>query len=109
MLLTAAKQGDRRTRVRVAKHPDHQFGGMGGIFAVTDAIDNRKQCTLRQTLHNITVSGLFLPWKRLFGNTPLDQRHQRVFHFLIVTTVPCPTSESISNSSTSRRTPGKPN
>src|SRR5260370_17144416 len=105
MLLTAAKQRDRRTRVRVAKHPDHQFGGMGGIFAVTDAIDNRKQCTLMRTLHNITVSALFLPWKRLFGNTPLHQRHQPHFHVLIITTTPSPTSNTLPHSSTTLLTP----
>ncbi len=90
MLLAAAEQRDRRAGLRAIQRPDSQFGGMRGIFAVTDTVHDRQQRSLGQRLCNVTVPGLFLPRKGFFSNAPLDQGHRTAIHFLTVTTVPCP-------------------
>src|SRR5207245_3460593 len=54
------------------------------------------------------VAVLGLPRQDHLRHVPLEQARAYRFHFRTVTVVPLPKSEVISNSSMSRRTPGKP-
>src|SRR5439155_24195566 len=91
-----AERGDRDRR-----------SGRGGL-AVPQAIHRRHQDAPRKILYQVEVPRLGLSRDGLRRGPELDRRRAHWIHFLAVTIVPFRGSETITNSSISRRTPGRP-
>ena len=79
-----------------------------GLLAVTDAVDGRyeRATTAALVMHHLEVAGDPLTRRNTAGHSEL-QGHQGS-HFVIVTVVPLPAPEAMSNSSIRRLTPGNP-
>lgn len=111
----AAEQqpGERLTRVTLQRR--YREAGHGGrLRAVAESIDRRDEDSTGEWRDKVEVSRLRLTRQRSGGYRPLDaahpihgDRHERA-HFRMVTVVPRPGSDAISNSSMSRRLPGSP-
>src|SRR5437867_1920713 len=80
----------------------------GRLAAVAEAVHRRQQDAVRERLDHVAVAVLDLSGERQIGDAPLDEPRGHRFHFFTVTVVPRPTSETMSNSSVSRLTPGSP-
>src|ERR1700752_5511052 len=78
------------------------------LRAVPEAVNNRKENAAGKGLDHITIPRLRLPVERKSGHSPIERHLAQGFHFFATTVVPFPRSEAISNSSISRRTPGRP-
>src|SRR5580692_3184585 len=82
--------------------------GVGGFFSMPDSIHRRDQNSFSPATNHMAIAGLTLARENKVRDPVLHQRHVYCFHFFTVTIVPWPGSEAISNSSISRRTPGRP-
>src|SRR5207237_8652988 len=80
----------------------------GRLVAVAEAVPRGQQDAARERLDHAAVAVLDLSAERQLGDAPLDEPRAHRFHFFTVTVVPRPTSETMSNSSVSRLTPGRP-
>src|SRR5438876_5012546 len=75
---------------------------------LAEAVHRRHQDAVGERLDHVAVAVLDLSGERQLGNAPRDEPCGHRFHFFTVTVVPRPTSETMSNSSVSRLTPGSP-
>src|SRR5262249_14961536 len=88
----------------------------GRFGTVSEAVDGRHERELGREPDDVPIARLDLSRFRPLGRAPFDHRSptrpvprlRYGAHFFIVTVVPLPTSETMSNSSTSRRAPGSP-
>src|SRR3989441_11358929 len=95
--------------VRVTlERPHGHLRGIRGLGAVAQAIDGGDERAVQRPHHEVAVAGLGLAGPRPLGDGPLDRTGPHRFHRRTVTVVPLPKSETISNSSISRRVPGRP-
>ena len=61
-----------------------------------------------EQLHQALIARFPVPVEGPLGDVPVEHRSRHRFHFFTVTVVPLPASDTISNSSMSRLTPGRP-
>ena len=78
-----------------------------GLLAVTDTVDDRYQRTPATVIvvHHLEVAGDPLTRRNTAGDSELQGQGS---HLVIVTVVPLPALEAMSNSSMRRLTPGSP-
>ncbi len=81
--------------------------GRAGLLAVPEPVDHGEQRSLAHALDETEITRLRLARQRQLGERGVDLQIDRR-HFLIVTVVPCPTTDLRSNSSISRLAPGSP-
>src|SRR5262249_60246700 len=98
----------RLTTVRL-QDGDGDIGRVSGFAAVAYPVDRRHQGAVAKRLDHVAIAADGLAWPRERRDTPLDHRSGRhCLHFVAVTVVPIPMSETMSNSSISRLTPARP-
>src|SRR6185369_15832179 len=99
-----------------ARGEARRFGGFG---SVPRAVDHRNERPDRRRPHDAEIARLMLGSQRRAGDSPRDdpavtldatavEHRGHPTNFLIVTVVPLPTCDVISNSSISRLDPGRP-
>src|SRR2546422_6983239 len=101
------QRNDGLVRVTLER-PHSHLRGIRGLGAVPQAIDDGDEHAVRRPHREVAVAGLGLAGPRPLGDGPLDRTGPHRFHRRTVTVVPLPKSEMISNSSISRRVPGRP-
>src|SRR5690348_6470488 len=84
------------------------FRGCRSAVSMTETIHNREHCSILEMRDHVPVTCFRLPRKGAGGDAAIQQQRLYLLHFLAVTVVPWPTLDSISNSSISLRTPGRP-
>src|SRR5690348_14024877 len=82
--------------------------GRRGAGSMTETIHNRQHRSILEMCHHMPITCFRLPRKGARGDAAIQQQRLYLLHFLAVTVVPWPTLDSISNSSISLRTPGRP-
>src|SRR5580658_2817995 len=78
------------------------------FFAMPNSVHRRDQDPISPTANQVAIARFTLARESKLRHAILHQRHIYCFHFFTVTIVPPPGSETISNSSIKRRTPGSP-
>src|SRR5437867_5462463 len=106
--ITPAKQVNDGLAGVLLERRNSDFRGSRRFLSVPQPVDHRGQPALWERPDHVTVPRRALPGERSRGHAPFDDSGDQRFHFLAVTVVPFPGRESISISSMSRRTPGRP-
>src|SRR5205807_3284303 len=107
LLVTAPDQRDHRLPGIAFEDAGGEPGGRRRLGPVSEPVDRRDEHAGPGRRDDTPVTGLDLPRQRERCGAPLDRVSQR-FHRFMVTVVPLPSSEEISNSSISLRTPDRP-
>ena len=90
------------------RRPDRQVRRQGRLVAVPQPIRRGEERAVGKRLDQVPIPRFVLSGQGPRGGPPFDPRAAHGFHFAVVTVVPLPTRETISNSSISRLTPGSP-
>ncbi len=88
---------------------DRYPGGLGRLGPMSQTIHDRQERSVSEPPGDVLISRLGLSRPRHSRNTYLNRRRFHLFHFVVLTVVPSPALDTISNSSISRCTPGSPN
>src|SRR6266545_2389599 len=106
-IVAAADEIDQRLARVAVERADRGVRRGRGLLAVAEAVHDRDERPLADSLDEAEIAGLGLPGVRQRRERGLDL-HMTRRHFFMVTVVPCPTTESTANSSISRFAPGRP-
>src|SRR5579859_884622 len=93
---------------RIRQNGSGGFRGVGGFFAVADAVDGGNENATGLAAKHVAIAGSAFAGKREVGNAVFNEWRVYSFHFVTVTMVPRPSCELMSKSSIRRRTPGRP-
>src|ERR1700721_1060889 len=90
------------------RHRDGDFGRRGGCSAMPQPVDDGEDHSIFNGTGPMPVTGYGLSRHGGGGCAPLKTDRFHFTHILTVTSVPCPNSDSMANSSINRLTPGSP-
>src|SRR6185436_18006823 len=107
--MTALNQG-RRCFVGILRQQNRGgIGNMRSLAPMPKRVDHGDHHTIFKRLYHVTIAALRFAGTNQCRHAPIERvMFQRRFHLVTVIVVPRPSSDTSSNSSMMRRTPGRP-
>jgi len=101
------QRNGRFSRIR-PENGNCRLRGLCSFFTMPNSVHRRDQDSISPTANQVAITRFTLAGENKLRHPILHQGHVYCFHFFTVTIVPRSISETISNSSIKRRTPGSP-